>query len=123
MVTQPLGPSFKIDKGEIIWQNWHFRLRLDSRVGPVLNLVSYQDGSRLRSVMYEGSFSEMYVPYMDTDEGWNSRSFLDAGEFTRDGLLREIDTDDCPATAHFISGLIYHGHWNPLVQAEGGMSV
>jgi primary-amine oxidase len=118
VVSQPLGPSFKIDKGEIIWQNWHFRLRLDSRVGPVLNLVSFQDGSRLRSILYEGSFSEMYVPYMDTDEGWNSRSFLDAGEFTRDGLLREIDTDDCPANAHFISGLSTTDTGTPLFRQK-----
>jgi primary-amine oxidase len=118
VVIQPMGPSFKIDKGEITWQNWHFRLRLDSRVGPVLNLVSYQDGEKLRSVLYEGSFSEMYVPYMDTDEGWNSRSFLDAGEFTRDGLLREIDEDDCPAHAQFISGLSTTDSGTPLLRLK-----
>jgi primary-amine oxidase len=118
VVLQPMGPSFKVDKGEITWQNWHFRLRLDSRVGPVLNLVSYQDGSRLRSVLYEGSFSEMYVPYMDTDEGWNSRSFLDAGEFTRDGLLREIDENDCPANAQFISGLSTTDSGTPLLRLK-----
>lgn len=69
LVTQPLGPSYTIDKGEVVWQNWHFRFRLDPRVGAVINLVRYQDGDRLRSVMYEGSLSEMYVPYMDPEEG------------------------------------------------------
>ena len=118
LVMQPLGPSFKTDNGEITWQNWHFRLRLDSRVGPVLNLVRYQDGSRLRSVLYEGSFSEMYVPYMDTDEGWNSRSFLDAGEFTRDGLLREVDENDCPSNAVYISGLSTTDTGTPLLRTK-----
>ena len=31
LVTQPLGPSYTIDKGEVVWQNWHFRFRLDPR--------------------------------------------------------------------------------------------
>src|SRR6201996_3501327 len=78
LVTQPQGPSYTIDNGEVVWQNWHFRFRLDPRVGPVLNLVRFQDGDKLRSVMYEGSLSEMYVPYMDTDAGWDSRAFVDA---------------------------------------------
>ena len=120
---QPMGPSFTIDKGEITWQNWHFRLRLDSRVGPVLNLVSYQDGSRLRSVLYEGSFSEMYVPYMDTDEGWNSRSFLDAGEFTRDGLLREIDERRLPFQRELHFRAVHDRQRNPLAEDEGGLFV
>ena len=47
-------------------------VRLGPRVGPVLNLVRYQDGDRLRSVMYEGSLSDMYVPYMDPDDGWET---------------------------------------------------
>ncbi len=79
IATQPSGPGYSIDKGEIVWQNWHFRFRLDPRVGAVLNLVRYQDGDKLRSVMYEGSLSEMYVPYMDPDKGWSWRAFLDAG--------------------------------------------
>ncbi len=83
-----------------------------------MNLVSYQDGSKLRSVLYEGSFSEMYVPYMDTDEGWNSRSFLDAGEFTRDGLLREIDTERLPRQCAFISGLSTTDTGTPLLRSK-----
>jgi primary-amine oxidase len=118
VVSQPMGPSYKIDKGEITWQNWHFRFRLDSRVGPVVTLVRYQDGAKLRSVMYEGSFSEMYVPYMDVDEGWNSRSFLDAGEFLHDGLLKAIDTDDCPANAEYFAGLAPDERGRPILRTK-----
>jgi primary-amine oxidase len=106
LVTQPLGPSYTIDKGEVLWQNWHFRFRLDPRVGPVINLVRYQDGDRLRSVMYEGSLSEMYVPYMDPDEGWSSRAFVDAGEFLLGGLIKPLGPDDCPAHAQYFTGLV-----------------
>ncbi len=103
-VTQPIGPSYKIDKGEVSWQNWKFRFRLDPRVGPVVNLVRFQDGDKLRSVLYEGSLSEMYVPYMDPDEGWNSRAFLDAGEFLVGGLIKPVGPDDCPDRAEYFRG-------------------
>ena len=55
LTSQPNGPSFTIKDGEITWQNWHFRFRLDPRVGPVVNLVNYQDGAKERSVLYEGA--------------------------------------------------------------------
>jgi primary-amine oxidase len=84
----------------------------------VVNLVRYQDGAKLRSVMYEGSFSEMYVPYMDVDEGWNSRSFLDAGEFLHDGLLKAIDTDDCPANAEYFAGLAPDERGRPILRTK-----
>src|SRR6516165_1799779 len=70
-----------VSSGEVSWQNWHFRFRIDQRVGTVVNLVKFDDGGRLRSVMYEGSLSELYVPYMDPSNGWNDRVFIDAGEF------------------------------------------
>ena len=80
-ISQPMGASFRIKHGEVSWQNWRFRFRIDQRVGTVVNLVRFDDGGRLRSVMYEGSLSELYVPYMDPSNGWNNRVFIDAGEF------------------------------------------
>jgi primary-amine oxidase len=104
VISQPLGPGYKINRGEVSWQNWRFRFRLDPRVGPVVNLVRYQDGDRLRSILYEGSLSEMYVPYMDPEEGWSSRAFLDAGEFLLGGLIKPLGPDDCPDTAQYFVG-------------------
>jgi primary-amine oxidase len=118
LVTQPDGPGYKIDKGEIAWQNWRFRFRLDPRVGAVLNLVRYQDGSRLRSVLYEGSLSEMYVPYMDPDEGWNTRVFLDAGEFLLGGLIKPVGPDDCPAHAQYFTGLVPSDKGTPILKPQ-----
>lgn len=115
-VTQPLGPSYKITKGEVAWQNWHFRFRLDPRVGPVVSMVKYQDGDRLRSVMYEGSLSEMYVPYMDPDEGWNSRAFLDAGEFLLGGLIKPVGEDDCPSNGQYFAGYAFTDKAAPIIK-------
>jgi primary-amine oxidase len=118
LVTQPLGPGYSIDKGEVVWQNWHFRFRLDPRVGPIINLVRYQDGDRLRSVMYEGSLSEMYVPYMDSDEGWNSRAFVDAGEFLLGGLIKPVGPNDCPAHAQYFTGLVPSDAGAPVLKPQ-----
>jgi primary-amine oxidase len=118
LVNQPLGPGYKIHNGEVSWQNWRFRFRLDPRVGPVINLVRYQDGDELRSVMYEGSLSEMYVPYMDTDAGWNSRAFLDAGEFLLGGLIKPVGPDDCPAHAQYFTGIVPSDQGTPVLKPQ-----
>ncbi len=118
VVMQPLGPSYKITKGEVSWQNWRFRFRLDPRVGPVLNMVRYQDGERLRSVLYEGSLSEMYVPYIDPEEGWNSRAFLDAGEFLLGGLIKPVGPDDCPDNAQYFVGYAPTDHATPVRKGQ-----
>jgi primary-amine oxidase len=118
IVSQPDGPGYTISNGEITWQNWHFRFRLDPRVGPVINQVRYQDGDRLRSVMYEGSLSEMYVPYMDPEEWWNSRVFLDAGEFLLGGMIKPLGSDDCPAHAQYFTGLVPSDHGTPVFEPQ-----
>lgn len=116
VVTQPMGPAYSIHKGELSWQNWRFRVRLDPRVGPVVSMVRYQDGDRLRSIMYEGSLSEMYVPYMDPEEGWNSRAFLDAGEFLLGGLIKPVGEDDCPQTAQYFAGYAFTDKAAPILK-------
>jgi len=119
-ISQPMGPSFQIQKGEVSWQNWRFRFRIDPRVGPVLNLVRFEDGGRLRSVMYEGSLSELYVPYMDPSNGWNTRVFLDAGEFySAVGLLQPLRPGlDCPANAAYFDGLSVGEHGAPKLASQ-----
>jgi primary-amine oxidase len=118
-VTQPLGPSFQLSGGEVSWQNWHFRFRLDPRVGPVLNLVRFDDGGKLRSVMYEGSVSELFVPYMDPAEGWATRVFLDAGEFYHGGVLRPLRAGtDCPSNASYFDALVPSERGIPMRRAQ-----
>jgi primary-amine oxidase len=119
-ISQPLGPSFQIKNGEISWQNWRFRFRIDQRVGPVINLVRFEDAGRLRSVMYQGSLSELYVPYMDPSNGWNNRVFIDAGEFYSGiGLLAPLRPGlDCPANAAYFDGLSAGEHGAPKLTSQ-----
>ncbi len=107
MLSMPEGPSFTIDKGLISWMNWRFRFRTDARGGVILNNVGIEDKGTLRSVMYEGGLSEMYVPYEDPEETWNSHVFLDAGEYfmnTGLGMLKPLVSGiDCPDYGVFFS--------------------
>ena len=99
VVSQPEGPSFTIKDGEVSWQHWHFRFRLDPRQWPVINMASLESQGKRRSVLYEGSLSEMYVPYMDPEETWNSHVFLDAGEYfmnTGLGIVKPLQKGGLP---------------------------
>ncbi len=104
--SQPMGPGYRITEGEVSWQSWLFRFRIDQRIGTVLNLVRFVDKGRPRSILYEGHVSELYVPYMDPSNGWNNRVFIDAGEFYTMGFLKVMRPGlDCPADATWFDGL------------------
>jgi primary-amine oxidase len=123
LITQPDGPSFTVNGSDVTWQNWHFRFRLDPRIGPVVNLVTLNDGTKERSVLYEGSLSEMYVPYQDPEETWNSHVFIDAGEYFVNtgsgGIIKPLQPGvDCPAYATFVSGTFFHENGTPYIRPQ-----
>jgi primary-amine oxidase len=123
LIAQPNGPGFSINDGEVSWQNWQFRFRLDPRVGPVVNLVTWNDNGRRRSVLYEGSLSEMYVPYQDPEETWNSHVFLDAGEYFTNtgsgGIIKPLQPGvDCPSYATFFSATFFHENGTPYIRPQ-----
>lgn len=116
IVTQPQGPGFQLAGNEVKWQNWRFRYRLDTRVGAVINQVGFQDGEKLRPVMYEGAMSELFVPYMDSADGWATRVFIDAGEFYHPGLLKPLQKGaDCPEYATFFDGVTANERGIPVL--------
>ena len=122
VVSQPGGPSFSIKDGEVSWQNWKFRFRIDPRQGPIVNLASLNDHGKQRPVLYEGSLSEMYVPYMDPEETWNSHVFLDAGEYfmnTGMGIVKPLMKGvDCPDYATYFSGTYFRENGTPFVRPQ-----
>jgi primary-amine oxidase len=112
-VEQPLGPSFKLDGNEVSWQKWHFHFRIDERVGLVVSRVEYADGGKLRSVLYEGSLSEIFVPYQDPDSVWYRRTYFDAGEFG-DGFSTPLEPgEDCPENAVYFEQIFADQHGIP----------
>lgn len=103
VVTQPEGASFAVDGGQVTWGRWTFHVRLDQRMGTVVSLARFRDGDRDRSVLYQGSLAEIFVPYMDPAEGWYDRNFLDTGEYSHEGLAAELERGtDCPDYAFFL---------------------
>ena len=80
-LSQPSGANYQLDGGQVTWDLWRFRLRVDKRPGVVLSQVEATDQGRWRSVLYQAHLSEVFVPYMDPDEGWYWRTYMDSGEY------------------------------------------
>ena len=115
--VQSGGPSFEIDGHEVSWQKWQFHFRMDPRIGPVVSLVTYDDGGELRSILYQGSLSEIFIPYMDPDVGWYFRTYLDAGENGVGRLAVVLQPGlDCPTNAVFFDAVFAHDTGEPYTQ-------
>lgn len=98
--AQPEGANFQIDGNEVRWGNWSFHVRVDPRVGPVISTARWRDGERYRSVLYQGYLSEMFVPYMDPDVGWYSRTYFDVGEYGAGLMASQLKAGvDCPVAS------------------------
>jgi primary-amine oxidase len=81
LTSQPRGPGFEVSGHEVRWQNWRFRYALHPREGLVLYTVGYQDGNRLRPILYRASLAELMVPYGDPEITWSWRNAFDEGEY------------------------------------------
>jgi primary-amine oxidase len=80
-ITQPEGTSFAVDGHAVTWQKWHFRIGFTPREGLVLHTVGYEDGGRIRPVLYRAALSEMVVPYGDPHPSHNRKNAFDVGEY------------------------------------------
>ena len=116
LITQPNGPGFKIEDGEVRWQKWRFRWALHPREGLVLYTVGYEDGGRVRPVMYRGSLSEMVVPYADPGAGWFFRNSFDAGEFAMGvNATPQRPGIECPANCRTFDATVADSDGRPGV--------
>ncbi len=119
LLAQPQGPNLRIDGHDVSWGNWRFHVRLDGRVGTVISLARWQDRQRLRSVLYQGYLSEMFVPYMDSDYGWYSRTYFDTGEYGAGVLATSLKAGvDCPSTASFLPAVFNDEKGEPFTTPQ-----
>src|SRR3984957_8743472 len=88
-IIQPEGPSFEVDGNLVRWQKWSLRVGMDPHEGLVLWTVGYEDGGRIRPIVYRASVSEMVVPYGHPGPMHAWKSAFDAGEW---GLGRMANT-------------------------------
>ncbi len=106
-VTQPIH-GFQTEGNEVNWQNWRFHFRIDPKMGVVVTNVSYLDGGKERSILYEGSLAEIFVPYQDPAEGWYHTTFIDMGEGNTWGSVASTlePGADCPGNAVYFDSVI-----------------
>lgn len=122
-VVQAQGPSFRLSGGEVSWDRWRFRWSMHPREGLVLRQVAYQDGGRLRPVLYRASLSEMMVPYGDPDAGWTFRAAFDEGEYGIGRYSASLSTgSDVPANAVLLDAVFADDFGKPY-RAKGVVAV
>lgn len=115
LIAQPGGSNVTIDGHDVSWGNWRFHARIDPRVGTSISLARWRDASGWRSVLYQGYLSEMFVPYMDADYGWQTRTYFDTGEYGAGILATPLKAGvDCPATAAFLPATFGNDKGEPM---------
>lgn len=108
-MVQPKGPTYSVDGHEVSWQNWKFHFRMDARRGLVVSQVRYVDAGKERSVMYQGSLSELFVPYMDASDPWNYQGYFDLGTYPSvfGGIASSLEPGvECPLYATYFSSYV-----------------
>ncbi|MCZ6672064.1 MAG: primary-amine oxidase [Verrucomicrobia bacterium] len=116
-ISQLQGPSFKVEGHIVSWQKWQFHFRLDPRLGLIVSMVHYNDHGKLRSVLYQGSLSELFVPYMDPDVGWYFKTYMDAGEYGVGKLAAQLEPGlDCPPNTVFFDAIFADDWGDPYTQ-------
>jgi primary-amine oxidase len=121
--TEPATPTpqtgnddVSITGNEVRWKNWSFHFHMDPRTGLVVSLVQFNDHGRQRMVLYRGSLAEMFVPYMDPDNGWSFRTFMDVGEFGFGIMASPLKPGiDCPADARLIDATLPDENGEPVL--------
>lgn len=114
-LSQPGGPNFTIEGSEIQWDMWRFNYRIDKRPGIVLSNIVARDDDEWRSVLYQAHLSEVFVPYMDPDEGWYWRTYMDSGEYGFGLFLTPLRAKvDCPDYATFLPAMIHTDTGEPM---------
>jgi primary-amine oxidase len=105
-INQPDGPGFDVNGNQIAWQNWKFHVRVDQRTGTAISVARYTDQGEDRPIIYQANLSEIFVPYMDPDFAWHARNFIDAGEFSGQGIFKPLlKGQDCPEYALYRNSL------------------
>ena len=106
-IVEPEGKNYTITGDMVHWQNWDFHLSLDSRVGPMISTVTYNDSGKKRQVMYQGSLGGMIVPYGDPDVGWYFKAYLDSGDYGMGTLTSPlVRGKDVPSNAVMLNETI-----------------
>ncbi len=97
-ITQPDGPSFKVEGYQVNWQGYEFSVSIH----PVHGLVLHQLSLHQRPLLYRAALSEMVVPYGDKDPMHAWKHVLDASEYNMGMLVNSLKLGcDCLGEIHY----------------------
>lgn len=115
-ITQPEGPSWKVDGHRVEWQKWRLHVGWTVREGLILFDVRYDDRGELRPVLYRASVAEMVVPYGDPAPTHVHKLAFDEGEVGLGLLVTSlIPGCDCLGHIHYFDGLGNDQDGKPIV--------
>ena len=115
-IVQPQGPSFELSGHQLTWQKWRLRIGFTPREGLVLHTVGYEDGGRVRPILYRASLAEMVVPYGDpAPTHWRKNAF-DEGEYGVGMLANRLELGcDCLGEIRYLDAVVSDGTGEPVV--------
>ncbi|GAA5026586.1 primary-amine oxidase [Microbacterium fluvii] len=110
-ITQPEGPSFRVDGHHVQWENWSLRVDFNAREGLVLHDVRFDD----RPVLARASVPEMVVPYGDTSSTRFWISYFDAGEYLLGKNANHLELGcDCLGVIRYFDGYVADDQGHPM---------
>jgi primary-amine oxidase len=113
-ITQPDGPSFTVEGNEVRWQKWSFRVSQHPTEGLVLHTVGYEDGGRVRPILYRAALSEMVVPYGSISPMHYWKNAFDAGEVGLGKCVNLLELGcDCVGEIHYFDCYFADGEGQP----------
>ena len=110
-ITQPDGPSFRVDGWSVEWQKWHLRVGFTPREGLVIHTVGYDDQGRVRPILYRAALSDMVVPYGDPSKDHYRKNAFDAGEYGIGSLTNSLTLGcDCLGEIYYFDAALNTGN-------------
>ena len=102
-ITQPEGPSFRVDGYAVEWQGFALRLSMHPSQGLVLHQLSYREpGGQPRPILYRAALSDMIVPYGDPSSMHGWKHAMDASEYSLGTLANSLVLGcDCLGEIHY----------------------
>jgi primary-amine oxidase len=114
-ISQPEGSSFQVDGHTVRWQKWSFRIGFTPREGLVLYTIGYEDGGRVRPILYRASLSELFIPYGDPHPTHYRKQVFDMGEYGIGKLANSLALGcDCLGEIRYFDGVINNSDGEPV---------
>ncbi|MFC6371204.1 primary-amine oxidase [Nonomuraea thailandensis] len=116
VITQPDGPSFTVEGDVVTWEKWQFRVGFNPVEGLTLHQIGFQDGDRVRPIVYRASVAEMVVPYGDPGPIRFWQNYFDAGEYSLGKEANSLTLGcDCLGEIHYLDATLHDDDGHPRV--------